>query len=92
MPSLTRCVCTDNSFIHKIYANHNLMAQTVLFVQGSNMCRDRQLEPPIEPVGQLVVLLFHSSDIYYRSTKTDSMPIFIGVRCVITCCLATIYI
>ncbi len=27
MPSLTRCVCTINTFIHFIFGNHNSMAR-----------------------------------------------------------------
>ncbi len=71
MSALTRRTCMIYTFIHQIYANHNLVAQAVLFVQNGNLGRACEAiekvsalvySPPLEgwqakPDGVVVVVL-----------------------------------
>ena len=43
MSALARRTCTIYTFIHQIYANHNLVAQAVLLVQNGTLGRINQI-------------------------------------------------
>ena len=66
MPSLTRCVCKDNPFIHFVYGNQNQVAQAVTVVRNGTV--GRIIELPIDLLAQSAALFCP-----YRSHKLDGV-------------------